>query len=686
MTDLFQRNLELLRLRYPDLAQWMDSAPDRDKLRVLRAKDGSVFYAVVKNGRAYPLTDSAAPTKRIQAQLDAQARPLSDFTRPVLVVGFYPGNELLCIFDQSERVTTPHAEHQIVVIVDSPLCLNGFLQSWDAARVLASSRVRLLHFERMPDWVYELREHPERPHVCTLISGAREEVLARVLAPLADLIAERDQETRRLCAENDRYYDSLPDRMLADIIAGRSGRKPRIMIPTASWSTFIQHSARDAAAAFQDLGWEALLLKLDGLMTPYFLARKIHEFKPDVFLFIDHLRYEAEEVYPRNLMMVTWVQDEMNHIHCLEAGRKLAEYSAARKRDLVIGHTAGLDTKFDYPPDRLVSLSVPADPRIFHPVTLSPGERARFGCEMAFMSNVSLASERVVDEKIVPLVQSLGIARGTVEQIHDHLWAAYRAGRVFTQRDLLVTELRTFPEFQAAWGVDETEVSDGLKKSRDELLRLFYWRLNDILYRHVVLEWADELGLDLHLYGRGWEYHPRFKKYARGVVAHGSELNTAYQAAGLNLHLNVSQGMHQRMWEIMNAGAHLFIRHPLAHQSAGAPPCEFMRKLASELMKGKGIEALESAEGKVPLPDEFLEWVFRWAYATALREINGRGGVALDSSHLLKQLEDSILSRPAWILPDWEGSHFASRDDFEAKTRARFDKPGAVLTGAQLAG
>ena len=41
-------------------------------------------------------------------------------------------------------------------------------------------------------------------------------------------------------------------------------------------------------------------------------------------LFIDNLLHEAEELYPRNLMFVTWVQDELPHLQCAEAGRRLA--------------------------------------------------------------------------------------------------------------------------------------------------------------------------------------------------------------------------------------------------------------------------------------------------------------------------------------------------------------------------
>ena len=70
-----------------------------------------------------------------------------------------------------------------------------------------------------------------------------------------------------------------------------SSRPPRLLMPTCAWSTYVQHSARDTCAAFERLGWETRLLKIEAMLTPYHLVRQINEFKPDVFLFIDHLRF-----------------------------------------------------------------------------------------------------------------------------------------------------------------------------------------------------------------------------------------------------------------------------------------------------------------------------------------------------------------------------------------------------------
>ena len=134
------------------------------------------------------------------------------------------------------------------------ICLYGFLQAWDARRILQSPRVRLFWHGDLPLEVERLRQHPEIPHVFTLISGAPDKTLDSILPPFAALIQERERETLRLCAENNDYYDRIDDRQLADILEGKAGRRPRLMMPTCAWSTFIRHSTRDTCVAFERTG------------------------------------------------------------------------------------------------------------------------------------------------------------------------------------------------------------------------------------------------------------------------------------------------------------------------------------------------------------------------------------------------------------------------------------------------
>lgn len=685
--SILSDNLDALKRHQPALFRMLEEYPRKSDVAVFRARDGGVAYGLRSGGKIGPVSDPVAPVKRLQSQFDRYARQISDFTRPVFVLGLYPGNELLRIFDLSEKQPGPHCPQPLWVCVDSPAALYGFLSVWDARQAIASPRVRWFRSEETGEQIAFLRAHPEFPHVATLISGAPDAVVDRVMAPFAGLVMEREEETRRLQAENDGYYDAISDPELAEVIAGKAGRKPRLLMPTCAWSTYIQYSVRDTCAAFEQMGWETMILKLEAMLTPYYLVKSVRDFRPDVFLFIDHLRSEAEGAYPRNMMFVTWVQDEMPNLHCKQAGDKLREYAARGKRDLVVGYVGELETKYGFPKDRLAPLNIPADPRIFRPVALSECERAKYGCVLAFMSNTSMSSEQVIEKRILPLVEPLGISAAACGAIHDGLWKLYRDGKTLALRRDFLAWLMENPEFAGAYNrLDEgapsadgagnpaaAPAAGGAAMTRDDLFRLFFWRLNDTIYRHVVLEWADELGADMRLYGLGWENHPRFGKYARGALEHGPELNLAYRAAKANLHLNIAGGMHQRIWEIFSAGAGLLMRAE-RRANPNEPRPEVMRRLAEAFMGrasaglASAIEEALSGDGA----DGVADWVFNIALSAARAE-NAEAGAGAGASGLqdkvLKKIETALSSRPDWLIPDWDRHVFFDRESFASKLR-----------------
>ena len=680
--DLLNANLTALRARHPSLAARLESIPDPAALRIFQAKDGGVAFGIRQGNAVRPLTDHVAPLKRLQEQVEKMTPQLRDFTRPILIIGLYPGNELVSLFDLSEQDTTPHCAQPIWVCLDSPECLLGFLSCWDARHILESERVTLFWAEEMPEQVAWLRNNPAFPHVFTLITGAPDAALSNILPPLAVLVRERDAETERLKVENNAYYDAITDEQLAAVIRGaadQSGdlkRRPRLMMPTCAWSTFIQYSTRDTCASFAEMGWETRTLQMDAMLTPYYLARSINEFKPDVFLFIDHLRSEAEEIYPKNMMFLTWIQDEMDHLFCAEAGRKLSEYAAQRKRDLVVGYADDrLSRQFEYPPDRLVFLKIPADPKIFRPVDLSLSDKAKYVCDLAFMTNVSMATDRIVKDRIAPQVEKFGVSLNTCMQIHDELWSFYRSGRTMIDRGKFQAWLLRFPEFAKAYhsGHNDAALPEEQSKNQIELIRLFYWRLNDAIFRHVVLEWASETDSRIHLYGHGWEEHPRFAKYARGPVEHGPELSKAYQAAKWCLHLNITQGMHQRIWEIMAAGGRPLLRHNTEMQQQDPISLSVQRKLAARIMRGEN-PACVLEDGMKPdsaWPQDERESLADLVFNTALAEATKYQAEpdlqkTVFTEKVLEVLTRNLTHRPSLVIPDYDECSFSDQASFLA--------------------
>lgn len=565
-SDVFRANMTALRARHARLASMVDQFPDKDSIRVFKALDGSIAYGLASSAGVAPITNPHAPVAHMAAQFSKFHNQLTDLTRPILIVGLYPGQELIYVFNLAETSAITHARQPIHVCIDSIPCLYAFLNTFDAVSMFNSDRVHWIWHEDLSSYVDEFRRHPEWPHNFTPLSGSTNGIVGKVVQTISPLIRERDAETRKLIEANNAYYDSITDDQLAETIAGRGARKPRLMMPTCSWSTVIQYSARDTCAMFDKAGWEVNILKVDAALTPYHLVKSIHEFKPDVFLFIDHLRTEATSVYPRNMMLVSWIQDTMPHIQ----SRKAAETWNAtalepdprtnlpRRRDLIVGYVGDLQA-CGYPADRLRFVPMIINTDIFKPRTLTSEQKAKYACDVMFASNKSLPSDRVVRERLAVDLAAHGLDEKVLMEIHDFLWREYRAEKTFTGYSHLHKALTdNIPSF-AAW------CSSREKDIVDDAVRRIFWMLNDTIYRHIVLEWLDEHAVThgnftLHLYGQGWENHPRFSRYAMGQLSHGEELSVAYQTARHCLHLNGFEGGHQRIGETTAAGGRILTR------------------------------------------------------------------------------------------------------------------------------
>jgi hypothetical protein len=69
------------------------------------------------------------------------------------------------------------------------------------------------------------------------------------------------------------------------------------------------------------------------------------------------------------------------------------------------------------------------------------------------------------------------------------------------------------------------------------------------------------MDVNLHLYGKGWENHPRLKRFARGVADNQRQLTTIFQASRINLQVTPHGAVHQRLFEGLASGGFFLIRH-----------------------------------------------------------------------------------------------------------------------------
>ncbi len=630
-------NVGVLQSRFPRVAELVQRSGLQGNVCSFAAKDGAPAYGIRRDGKIQPVTNPVNPLTKINEQLKQWADKLQDFTRPVLILGVHPGMEILHVFNLRENASSVLCKQPLWICVDSLPAFVGFLNTYDAEALLSSPRVELFVKEDMPARVDWLRANPQFPYLFSMVSVSPPPVQQAVLAPLAQLIQERSALVKKYQEENDAYYADITDEQLAENLSGQAGRKPRLLVPTCPWSSVIQYSIRDTVSAFKRAGWETMVLDSPAMLTPHYAMESINQFKPDLFLYINHLRQEVAGVVPENLMMVSWIQDPLPHVNNVDAAKKWNEITTPRKRDLIVGYTGQLKP-YGYNEERLHPLSMIVDTEIFKPRELTPEQIEKYGCDVMFASNSGMPTERRVKENLVPMFEDVGWDEATLMEFHDKLWDYYRAGNTITSYQQLINflQLDATPE--------ETRVQN------------LFWRLNDTIYRHVVIEWLDEYAQEnsdfkLHLYGKGWEEHPRFAKYAKGELAHGEELSVAYQAAKQCLHLNAVEGEHQRVLEIFATGGRLLLRNPIMSKE---------QQLVDHHTRHI-FDSIDNRSGLVMTPG-LSDFVF------ILLEPQGVSCMTEQTdAPLTERLNDLFFKKLSWLDDSWDDCRFSSAQDLSGR-------------------
>ncbi len=331
--------------------------------------------------------------------------------------------------------------------------------------------------------------------------------------------------------------------------------KPSVFILTTRFSTYVQHAAEDLGESLQRMGCNAHVLKEPddhSILASVGVLSAIDACRPDLILLINTVRSQLEASLPRGVPVVTWVQDAMPHLFDERTGRAMTD------RDFLVGHLhPELFAQFAFPRRRTLSTPVLASEVKFHDRAVDDVARRKHTCDVVYISHQSETPDefcgRVVAESsadsfaprllphLAPLVVKAATSSGVVGQrLHDALHDA------------------TVTAFRGAMGADPPARVFSLA------LRTMTHPLAERAMRQQMLHWAADLcdarGWTLHLHGRGWEKHPRFGRYARGVLAHGEQLRAAYQCATVQLHAGLGGVHHQRLMECALSGGCTLVR------------------------------------------------------------------------------------------------------------------------------
>lgn len=438
--------------------------------------------------------------------------------------------------------------------------------------------------------------------------------------------AEQDQVQRRL----DAHYARVTPTALAATLGGTGPRPPRALLMTSRFTTVLQYAIRDTQAALDRMGWSTRVLiepSPSRRIMPATIRRVLADFEPDLVLCIDHLRYEVPGLYPRGLLHVCWIQDHLNNLTSRQAGASIGRW------DYTLSFAGPMFIRsYGYPAARMID--VPMMLAALEPPPPPPEEERGAGGsatgqvdDLLYVSNVSGRPAEIVPEI---LKDCRGALVEVVSEVAEKIVKTYeRGGSIAT----LIAIKRM---------LDEASRSRGLRmaaEARNPVADRLWGQLNSALYRQQALAWAadaaDALGLRLSVYGRGWEHHPRFGRYARGVVMHGPELAGLMHRGRINLCLEpYTCFAHHRLLDGLMSGGFFLVRdHPshvwlprlsalLAELGQGADaPRDTGEALAAAGSRRESLEQLLRTCQDLTYDPEVdpVTWVRSWERAGVLR-------------------------------------------------------------------
>jgi hypothetical protein len=542
LTHRFAANVDALATRYPELAQNLRVWVPRQNYYLFPGPEDILIGA--GNGSSItPLPHTLPPSTA--TNIMRQMFPTAKCTQPVLIVGEDLGwlwNGLYSL--PCDTPAAPGHHPALFFLMRDIELLWIILHIHDWRNLLADSRVRLFTGDNaMSDFRQSLVAETAIPwpRLSVRVDPALWNGSPTLDEILIDATAKSNQLFLELLARfRVAYANRTPDSIVAQLT---SGRPLKILGITSRFTTFLQYSMRDWLNAFERLGHQTHLVIENHdheTCNALGIASACAQFVPDLVVIIDHYRAELKGI-PEQIPMVMWVQDALPNIYRREAG------AAQGRLDYTIGYgRCELVTRNDYPGSRFMPAMVGVNPEHFAADALEEGDIAPFRCDVSYVTHATMPAERIIAEEIArngsPEVKRL------LDAVFDRLRAVYEAGGSISAGEAIHQLI--------------LDTVRDLRMSADipPLLDLFSRRVNNALFRHQPIRWIAEMGVDLRLYGQGWENHPEFKRFARGVADNRRQLPAIYLGSKINLQVTPSGAVHQRLLDGLAAGGFFLCR------------------------------------------------------------------------------------------------------------------------------
>ncbi len=504
--------------------------------------DRSEYPLVVTNeGGRWKARNAPERPLALRAQLDPRA-PLGRLHAFIGQLSNYAA--LVGVTENRVFSETPNWRQAVVGTESTPALLGELCAAIDLRDVLRQDRFEWIEIgsdaeARAVAW---FRNHPRHP--LPRVRAACSRVLLDELTALeTERAVERDGLARSLHA-------AYADRDAADTIAKlETGGQLRIWTWTSIHTTVLQHVARSLMAGFAALGHETEILienHASEQLEATEIVRALERFRPDLVVFLDHIRPEYGSLVPSNVPVLSWILDELPG---LADAKTIGRLGA---NDLAFAWSLPLRDHYlqiGYP--HCVALPFAVDPAVyFHQPEIVADDSVAYATHLSFPTDSPSAPGlfRAIERRMLQMAEvpsGIGPLRPLLQEVLSDL------------------RLRVSP-------AQENELAYQCLMVARHIDRV---RIADLVLA---------AGLPLALYGRGWESIERFKAHHRGQVTPGPQLREMYQRHKVILHINTRCNLHPRVLEASACGAFVLGRSD-QHLDFGPLGVDQYLKVGSEL-------------------------------------------------------------------------------------------------------
>ena len=376
------------------------------------------------------------------------------------------------------------------------------------------------------------------------------------------------------------------------------GQRLRILFLATSYSTYTQHSLRDLAEGFRNLGHEVVFEKeREGAgvgVRQDVVLKTLVDSRPDLAFCVDHFRFEFPW-FPKHIPFLTWVQDLLPGVWRINEEGNLAE------NDFIFSFSKKWIDSGLLNPEKLISseavlLPVTASPKVFKPL---PGLKKKY--DVSFVSHLPppsatlyglLEAEDIGDEEKNSI-------RSFIDWFERTDWNEIRALQACDKDDFDMWLRSTatsvgVPEGKQYWWMDWYD-HNGMETP------LFHHVMMILKLRPVrALLTAD---LDVAVFGRNWHEYPETAGAAKGVTGNGSELNRIYNLSRINLNASPGTTYHMKAPEVIASGNFMLtMRVPLPHDNL--PITHFFEEDSEIVLCSNEDELVEKAKYYLGHPEK----------------------------------------------------------------------------------